>query len=330
MSKDQGDTPGNAQAPAAAGAQAEDAYKSAVDFSDLQAELDKAAEADEGDGEEDEDQTNSTDQGDAGDDTDPDDDGDEADESDDDAEDGDEDESDDEDDRPRKRNRSQRYRDQIQRLQDENAQLRGRQTRGSLTDAQIEARVKEIIGEPPTEEDFPGDFLAYDREALAYAADKRAVIRQVKQEAQQAAAADATRNVERVERHHERVTEFRTRGATKEERAANAADFDQVVASAKGMKVAPHVEDLILDSRKSAHLQYYFAKNPDKLESMNRMSELQAARAMGAIESRLSVPKPKTKSSAPNPPPRPRGGVAAPSQDAEVDAYITRRYGKQT
>ena len=326
MSDERDDNPGGAQAPADAGAPASGAKWSEVDLSDLDAEQEAAAAAaDKGEGDEDEDETESTDEGDdAGDDSSSEEDADEND----DGDEGDDDEDGDEEEEPRKkRNRSERYRDRIAKLETEVQTLRGRSAAGQLTDAQIDAKVKAIIGEPPKESDFPGDFLAYDREANAYAADKRQVTRQVKQEAQQAATADQQRNVQRVERHKDRVEEFRTRGSTKEEKAANAKSFDDAMKAAKGVKVAPHVEDLIIDSDKSAHLQLYFAKNPTRLDQLNRMSERDAARAMGGIEARLSVPKPKVKSSAPPPRKTPRGGSQPASEDADLDRYLKSQYG---
>lgn len=333
MDNERDDNPGSAPAPADAGAPAAGAKWSEVDLSDLdKLQADEAANAERtarGD-DEDESEADSTDDDEVADgDEDSDEEDDEADgESDDDAEDGD-DESDDEGERPRKRNRSQRYQDTIRRQQEEIAQLRGRQSAGRLTDDQVEARVRAIIGDPPKEEDFPGDYLAFDRAAAAYELDKRQTVRQVKADAANTAAADNARNVERVERHRENVEAFRNRGKTPDEKKANAKAFDQAMAEARtsGVKVAPHVEDLILDSKKSGHLTLYFAKNPEKLEQLNRMSEREAARAIGGIESRLSVPKPRTKTSAPPPRKTPRGGAQQPSEMADLNAFLSKEYG---
>lgn len=323
---DQGDTRGNAPAANQSAAPAEDAYKSAVDLASLDAEAEaeaKKAEAEAGKNDDDTTKSSDTDE-DADDATEADGDADE----DEDQDDGDEDadEGDDED-KPRKRSRSQRYQTQIQRLQEENARLRGRAS-GSLTDAQVDSKVQELIGAPPQETDYP-DYLAWERAATAYELDKRQVSREVKAYAAQAKVQIDTNNVERAERHRERVDDFRERGTTKEEKAANAADFDKVMAAANGLKASPTVEDLVLDSRRSGHLVYYFAKNPDRLEAINRMTERDAAREIGRIEARLSLPKPKTKTSAPNPPKGlPRGGAAVASQDADLDSYLTRTYGR--
>lgn len=324
---DTDDDRGGAQAPADAGAPASTANQSEVDLSDLDAEQEAAAAAAAaGEGDDEEEEADSTDQGDGDvdDGSSEEDDG----ETDDGESDGD-DEGDDEDgERKRKpRSRGDRYRDRIQKLEAELSRVRGRNA-GSLTDAQIDERVKKIIGEPPKESDFPDDYLAFDREAAAYAADRRAVTRQVKADAERDAQADQARNVERVEKHNDRVQDFRSRGRTVEERKANAKAWDDAMGSARDAKVAPHVEDLILDSDKSAHLQLYLAKNPGKLAQLNHMSERDAARMLGAIETRLSVPKPKTKTSAPPPPKKQiRGGAQPASQDAELNSYLNQQYG---
>jgi hypothetical protein len=109
---------------------------------------------------------------------------------------------------PKKESRSARYQRQIQRLKDENAELRassngkaGKETLDvsdvrsfgepkppaperpappKLSREQIEHRVGELIGSEPREEDFQGDYLAYDRAQVAYELDKRAVTRLIR------------------------------------------------------------------------------------------------------------------------------------------------------
>lgn len=61
-------------------------------------------------------------------------------------------------------------------------------------------------------------------------------------------------------------------------------------------------------------LGYYFGKFPDELVKLNKMSPIQAAKAIGALEPRLTPSKPKTATSAPAPA-RQVSGAAAPSAD---------------
>lgn len=65
-------------------------------------------------------------------------------------------------------------------------------------------------------------------------------------------------------------------------------DYESVVGAADA-HVEPHVRDVLLDSEQGPHLVYHFAKNPAALDSLNRMSPLQAARAIGALEAQLAA-----------------------------------------
>lgn len=300
-----------------------------VDLSDLQAEMDataaKAAEDEifddinkagtkkEGDDESDEDE------GDA--DTEDADPADEDEEGKDDEEADGEDAEDDEEPR-KKKPRHQRYRDQIARLEQENAQLRSR-AGGSLSQAQIDEHVVNVIGPEPQESDFD-NYLDYDRERTAWILDKRQVTREMMRGVKAAQDERASRMRDNVEAHQDRVEQFRTRNGEE-----SAKDFDAVMGKAKDLRVAPAVEELILESGNSAHLQYFFARNPQRLDKINRMSERDAAREIGHIEARLSLPQPRTKTAAPKPTRAPKGGVAPASQEADLNSWLNRKYGSR-
>ena len=315
---DESKTPAPAVVPNAP-AVAPPPQRAEVDLSDLQAEMDaKASAANEeeifddianagkpkDDAESDEDEAEEADAGE------------ESDEGDD-----EEGEDDDSEEQPQKRKpRHQRYRDQLARLEQENAQLRSR-VGGSLSRAQLDQHVEKIIGPEPQESDFT-TFLEYEHEHIAWLGDKRRETRTVIEGMKAAEKERADRMVENVERHQERVEEFKNRNGELSQK-----DFDAVMAKAKDLRVAPPVEELILESPNSAHLQYFFARNPQRLDKINRMSERDAAREIGHIEARLSLPKPKTKSAAPPPPRAPKGGAAPASQEAELNNWLKRKYG---
>ena len=316
-------TPAPAAEPSAP-AVAPPSQRQEVDLSDLQAELDsKASQADE-----DEIFDDITGKGKGGDDSESDEDGLDADDEEADAtgdgdggKDGEGDDADaDEDDKPRKRSRAARYRDQITRLENENAQLRSR-AGGSLTKVQIEEHVESIIGPEPQEKQFD-NFLQYEHEHTAWLLDKRNVMRETVRAVQTAQKERVENMRENVERHAERVEDFRTRNGEE-----SAKDYDAVMAKAQKLMVAPVVEELILESPKSAHLQYFFARNPQRLEKLNKMSERNAAKEVAHIEARLSLPQPKTKTAAPPPSRPPKGGVAPRSLDADLNAWGKSKYG---
>jgi hypothetical protein len=221
---------------------------------------------------------------------------------------------------PKKRTRADRYRDQISRLEQENATLRSR-TGGSPTKADIAERVGNIIGPEPQEKDFD-NYLEYDREKTAWTLERRQATRQVEAAIKAGEQERSQRMTDNLEAHRERVELFRTRNGEE-----SAKDFDAVMAKAKDLPVSPVVEELILDSGKSAHLQYFFARNPERLDKINHMSERNAAREIGQIEARLSLPPPRTKTAAPPPARTPRGGAAPASQEAELNSWLSKKYG---
>jgi hypothetical protein len=235
----------------------------------------------------------------------------------------DEEEEDDADaEKPKKRSRSARYRDQILRLEQENAQLRSR-VGGSLTKTQLDEHVLAIVGPEPQEGDFD-NYLEYEHEHTAWLLDKRQAGREVVKAVKAEQKERSDRMAENVERHQERVEEFRTRNGEQSQQ-----DYDKVMASAKDLRVAPAVEELILESPKSAHLQYFFARNPQRLDKINRMSDREAAREIGHIEARLSLPQPKTKTAAPPPKRAPKGGVSPASPEAELNSWLIKKYGNR-
>jgi hypothetical protein len=220
----------------------------------------------------------------------------------------------------KKRTRADRYRDQITRLEQENATLRSRHG-GSPTKADIAERVMQMIGPEPQEKDFD-NYLEYDREKAAWVVERRQATRQVEAGIRAGEQERTQRMTENLEAHRERVEDFRTRNGEE-----SAKDFDAVMAKAKDLPVSPVVEELILESGKSAHLQYFFARNPQRLDKINRMSERNAAREIGQIEARLSLPQPKTITAAPPPARTPRGGAAPASQEAELNSWLSKKYG---
>ena len=289
-----------------------------VDLSDLQAELEaKASQVDE-------DEIFDDIAGKGKGDPDPDDDGlDDEDDADpaDEAVDG-EDEEKDDDAKPSKKSRAARYRDQITRLQHELAEFRSR-AGSALTKTQVEEHVQSIIGPEPQEKQFD-NFLQYEHEHTAWLLDRRNVMRETVRAVETAQKQRVENMRENVERHQERVEDFRTRNGDE-----SAKDYDAVMSKAQKLMVAPVVEELILESPKSAHLQYFFARNPQRLDKLNRMTERHAAKEIAHIEARLSLPQPKTRTAAPPPSRAPKGGASPTSQEAILDSWLTKKYGNQ-
>jgi hypothetical protein len=243
----------------------------------------------------------------------------------DDADDDDgEDDGDDGDEPKRKKSsRNERYKRQAERLKAENEALRSRSSNGSLPqdDAAlvraIEARVQQEIGEPPKQDDFKGDYIGFEREMQAYLSEQRMVRREVKKQFVQAVQTEQNRMVELVADHKARVAKFKTQ----------IKDFDEVMAKAT-VPVAPHVERLILHSNKSHRIGYVLAKDQALLTRLNHSSPEEAARELGRIEGRLSLPQKPKQTQARKPIVPLKGGSARPqSQTAARDAYLKKLYG---
>lgn len=221
--------------------------------------------------------------------------------------------------KPKKLSGSARKARELERLRRENAELRSRAPSGAQSESDVAREVEKIIGKPPNEKDFEGDYLKYERALTVYEMRKANAEDRVKEAGTRQQAVEAERRRAAVEAHQDRVEEFREK----------AKDFDTVLKGAADLKASPVVEDLVLESDKSAHLVYYLAKNPQRLQALNGMTERQAAREIGRIESRLSLPQPKTATKAPKPVTPPKGGAAPSSPDKDIDAYIAKTYGKK-
>jgi hypothetical protein len=220
------------------------------------------------------------------------------------AEEGENDGSDDdsdEDDQPKRKRRtgSERLRRRIEALETENQSLR---SRPAVDGADLEKAVQAEIGDSPKESDYP-DYLAFERAMIAYEADKRAVTREVKRTMASQAASDAARQAEVFEAYDDRL-----------EDAEKALPGLKATIAKADIQVRQHVVGLIVESEKGPLIAHHLAKNPNKAAELNRMSPLAAAREIGRLEARLSLPKPKTTTSAPTPL-KPLKGSAAPAKD---------------
>lgn len=231
------------------------------------------------------------------------------------GEDGDEQDS--EDDRPKRPSRYQRLKRERDALHAEIEQMRNRPAAAAADDpAALDALVREEVGEPPKEDDFNGDWFAYERALNAYETDKRIVTRDLRKQAAQAKGLQQRHTSLLVQDFQDRQREAR----------AGISDFDKVV-SAATTPVPTYVQQLILESEKGAVIQYHLAKNPETLDRINRLSPLSAAKEIARLEDRLALPNPKTATKAAAPISSPKGG-ASPSIDLSklsMEDYVKLR-----
>lgn len=176
-----------------------------------------------------------------------------------------------------------------------------------VADGDALARAVEAeIGAPPQEQDFEGDYLAFERALTVYETEKRIVARDVKRQlaTQQARAQEAAH--ETIADHMDRLEELEKAAPGSKEKLAKAAK--------SGLAPSDAVANLVLESDKSAHLAVHLAENPTLLDRLNRMSPMQANREIGRLEARLSSPPPRKATQAPKPV-APVKGAARPSFD---------------
>lgn len=219
--------------------------------------------------------------------------------------------------KPKKRSGIQRMQDQIGRLKDELASLRSAAPAAGEDRA---AAIEKEIGPAPKEEDFK-DWAEFDRAQRRYdvklaVAEQRIADREAATSSRQAADAEAQREAA-IEAFQDRLDE--TRGKIP--------DFDAALSAAKDREVKPHVTALVIESEKGGMLAYYLAKNPDVLTKLNGMSERAAAKAVGALEQRLTLAKPKTATAAPAPAKQVSGASKPSSPDSDLDAWLAKQYG---
>lgn len=222
---------------------------------------------------------------------------------------------DDEQPRRKKASGSERLKRRLAAAEAELSTLRSRApSDGGVTWADVRAE----IGDPPREEDFGNDYAAYDRARTAYEIDARQTARQLQRRAVEARVAHQAALREQVEAHQERVEEF----------AEKVPDFAAALkkASAAGLTASPVVERLVIESDSSAHLLYHLAKNPERLDRLNRMSEREATREIGRIEARLTLPTQKTTTMAPPPKTPPKGGASAAPDPSKMTMEQYRKW----
>ncbi|MCS3692016.1 multidrug efflux pump subunit AcrA (membrane-fusion protein) [Bradyrhizobium elkanii] len=224
------------------------------------------------------------------------------------------------DDRPKKPSGAQRAKIREQRLLSE-LQQREREIEELRRSAPAKT-AGEGDEKAPKEEDFNGDWFAYQTAKSAYEG-RQAIRDELRKDRE-------TR--EASEREAKQAEVLRERNIAHAERVEDAreviADFDQTMEAMKGVNVRNDVLEEIMSSDKSALIAYHLAKNPSELNALNSMSGRELARAMGRLEATVRMPEAKKATSAPPPLSKPKGGATPQSQEGILDAWLTKKYGK--
>jgi hypothetical protein len=180
----------------------------------------------------------------------------------------------------------------------------------------------------PKEADYNGDWTKFQADYAAWRAAKT-----VSQKFTEREQRDAEQRLR--ERRQEAADEFLERS---EQIKAAVSDFDEVIGAFEksGGKFAPHVVEELMESEKGPMLAYTLAKSPGLAAQLNALSPRDAAREIGRLEAKVSLPQPKKQTQAPAPLSTITGGAAptkslvdlAKSEDATAYAAARRAQRK--
>ena len=168
----------------------------------------------------------------------------------------------------------------------------------------------------PKEEDFNGDFFAYQSAKASH--DARQAVREEFRNQANSRRSETQQNElrERVLEFEDRVDDFRE----------TAKDFDEVV-SKINVTIREELAREVLFSEMGPQIQYHLAQNPNELHRLNGLSGRELAREIGRLETKLQTPQARKQTTAPPPMTRITGG-AGPAVDlgkADMATYIAER-----
>jgi hypothetical protein len=219
-------------------------------------------------------------------------------------------------DRPRGKSRSARRAERIRRLEVRNRELEDA-LRSSGRSVAATDDDKDLV--EPKESDYPNDYFAYQRALQSYETRKA-----VREENRRVAQAQESERAERANR--EALARFNDRLDAVKDRIP---DYDRVMKEASRIEIRDDVLGLMLRDPKGPLLAYHLAKNPDKVDALNRMSPIEAAREIGSLSARIRGPQPKKATDAKTKPRTPPKGGSSPGRkaysDMSMDEYVKAR-----
>lgn len=188
--------------------------------------------------------------------------------------------------------RRERRKAEMERLRNEAEEAK--RERDQLTERRQKIEQAAQASQPPKESDF-ADYNDFLMASGAYHAQKAWDDRQTRDVDEQISAHDERIKQAEQQRQQEVAQEW---AAQVDEAKARYADFEQVAFSAP---ISDDVAQMVAASDQGADLAYYLGSNVQEAERISKLPPLEAARAIGTIEARLSLPKPKTTTETPDP-----------------------------
>jgi hypothetical protein len=208
---------------------------------------------------------------------------------------------------------SARLKARIERLSRENEELRR-----SLAHAPApQGDDSDLV--PPREQDFKHDYFAYERALQDYRV--RKAIRD-----EHRRIADQQQHQRAAQEHRARLSAYRERLDEVKDRIP---DFDEVMRGSHAIALRDDVLGLVIGDKKGPLIAYHLARNPEKIEALNAMHPIEAAREIGSLSARIRGPMVRKTTNAPPPPTYPSGGGIAPRgrdyADMSMDEYVRAR-----
>lgn len=140
-------------------------------------------------------------------------------------------------------------------------------------------------GEPKLEQ--YDDYDDYIIAKTTHQIEKKQQVKDQQREAEQAQQAAA----EHVQEFQQHLTDARVKYN----------DFDEVAFN-PSIPYSEAMTDLVMTSEQGSDIAYYLGQHPEDAQRIARLSDRDAAREIGRLEVRVSIPQPKTISNAPEPP----------------------------
>lgn len=217
---------------------------------------------------------------------------------------------------PKRLSRSQRMQRKVARLStmlaEQNAELE--QLRSKTSTAP----------QPPKEEDFNGDYFAYQRAATKWDTEQA-----INAALSKVLPAEKKPDVRQLDRE-DLISDLQERVEAAKQYLPN---FDEVLTGLQ--KSIGQMNDALIEeigeSENGEYLLYHLAQNPKLAASINRMSPRDIAREIGRLESKVSLPQPKRQTQAPPPLTAPKGGASPPkdisalAKQDDLSAFIKAR-----
>lgn len=220
--------------------------------------------------------------------------------------------------------RRERRKAEMERLRHSEAEAR--------TALETERQRREKIAEaaqasqPPKESDF-ADYNDFLMAAGAFHAAKAWDDRQTRDVDEKISAHE--RQLQEIQEQQKREVAQNWDAAATEARNRYA-DFDNVALNPQ-LPVTQEMGELITSSDTGADVLYFLGTHPQEAARIATLTPLEQARALGAIEARLSLPKPNTQTKAPDPISPLKGKAGAlkdPSKMTMAEYAAARKAGK--